>query len=73
MSNKNDDDNYTDKSTYVYAGLIYILKSLIRVGAINIRTLKKLEFDYTLINQRVYYNSQRFIISNIPAFLVLNY
>lgn len=67
---KNDDDNYTDKSTYVYAGLIYILKSLIRVGAINIRTLKKLEFDYTLINQRVYYNSQRFIISNIPAFLV---
>ncbi len=68
--NENHDNIYSVKNPKVYESLIFILKNLIRVNAINIRTLEKLEFDYTLIYKYVYYNRKRFEITNMPAFMI---
>ena len=61
---------YSDRSSYLFGCVVYILSSLIHINAINIRTLEKLEFNYSLINIYAYYDGQRYPIINVPSFMI---
>ena len=61
---------YSDRSSALFESVVYILSSLIRINAINIRTLEKLEFNYSLINIYAYYNGHRYRIMDVPSFMV---
>lgn len=61
---------YSDRSSTLFESVVYILSSLIRINAINIRTLEKLEFNYSLINVYAHYNGHRYRIMDVPSFMV---
>ncbi|MRY06770.1 hypothetical protein EAJ14_03660 [Parabacteroides distasonis] len=58
---------------YAYKGLEFILQYLIKYGYVNIRTLERFMFDYSIEDKTVRFNDMVFAVVNSPALIVFEF
>ena len=58
---------------YAYKGLEFILQYLIKYGYVNIRTLERFMFDYSMENKTVRFNDMVLTVVSSPALIIFEF